>query len=121
MQPNTSSAFYAGPTWPKSRSNTWPLSACALFPFLYGATNLLRGWFAGAHLPARLGRSTIYKVLLLCVCWPVFTLVSWPFSGVAIAIFLMLAAEFCEAWYLRTHRNRLTGEGLVTIGPMDVQ
>ena len=30
----------------------WPLAACAVFPFFYGAANLLRGFFAGAHRTA---------------------------------------------------------------------
>ena len=33
-----------------------PMALCAFFPFLYGVANLLRGWFAGAHLTGRLGR-----------------------------------------------------------------
>jgi O-antigen/teichoic acid export membrane protein len=95
---------------------TWPLTACALFPFLYGAANLLRGWFAGAHLTGRLGLSTLYKALLILMLWPLITLTSLPFPGIAIAIFLLLAAELCEAGYLYRQRSRLLeGRGLVPL------
>ena len=93
---------------------TWPLTACALFPLLYGAANLLRGWFAGAHLTGRLGLSTLYKALLILVLWPLITMMQLPLPGIAIAIFLLLAAEFCEAGYLYRQRSRLLeGRGLV--------
>jgi hypothetical protein len=96
---------------------TWPLTACALFPFLYGATNLLRGWFAGAHLTSRLGRSTFYKALLIIALWPVIVIPQLPLPGIAIAIFLLLAAELCEMGYLFKQRGRLLeGRGLVPLG-----
>jgi progressive ankylosis protein len=96
---------------------TGPLAACALFPFLYGAANLLRGWFSGAHLTGRLGRSTLYKAALMLLFWPIILLVPMPLSGIAIAILLLLAAEFCEAGYLYRQRNRLLAKrGLVPIG-----
>ncbi len=96
---------------------TAPLAACALFPFLYGAANLLRGWFSGAHLTGRLGRSTLYKAALMLLFWPIILLVPLPLSGIAIAILLLLAAEFCEAGYLYRQRNRLLAKrGLVPIG-----
>ena len=85
----------------------WPLTACAVFPFLYGAANLLRGWFAGAHLTGQLGYSTLYKALLMIVLWPVFTLPAWPVPGIAVAVMLLLAAELCEAAYLYRQRRRL--------------
>ncbi len=92
----------------------WPLTACTLFPFFYGGTNLLRGWFAGAHMTARLGRSTLYKVLFLVILWPLIIVLPFPVPGVAVAVFLLLAAEICEAWYLRNQRNRLlNGQPLV--------
>ncbi len=86
---------------------TWPLTACALFPLLYGAANLLRGWFAGAHLTGRLGLSTLYKAVLMLTLWPFITMASLPLPGIAIAIFLLLAAELCEAGYLYRQRSRL--------------
>ena len=95
----------------------WPLTACALFPLLYGAANLLRGWFAGAHLTGRLGYSTLYKALLMVVLWPVIMILPLPVPGVAVAIFLLLAAELCEAGYLyRQRRNFLPEHGLVPRG-----
>ncbi len=96
---------------------TWPLTACALFPLLYGAANLLRGWFAGAHLTGRLGLSTLYKALLMLILWPLITMMQLPLPGIAIAILLLLAAEFCEAGYLYRQRSRLLeGRGLVPLG-----
>ena len=101
---------------------TWPLTACALFPFLYGAANLLRGWFAGAHLTGRLGLSTLYKALLMLILWPLITMSSLPLPGIAIAIFLLLAAELCEAGYLYRQRSRLLeGRGLVPLDNQSVQ
>ena len=101
---------------------TWPLTACALFPSLYSATNLLRGWFAGAHLTGRLGRSTFYKALLLVGSWPLIVLPQWPLPGIAVAIFLLLAAELCEASYLFVQRKRmLDSHGLVPISLRGVE
>ena len=100
----------------------WPLTACALFPLLYGASNLLRGWFAGAHLTTHLGRSTCYKALLMLILWPAIQSVPLPLPGIAVAIFLLLAAEFCEAGYLYQQRGRLlAGRGLVPIGAEPVE
>ena len=92
----------------------WPLTACALFPLVYGAANLLRGWFAGAHLTTRLGRSTCYKALLMVVLWPVVLTFPLPLPGIAVAIFLLLAVELFEAGYLYQQRVRLLARhGLV--------
>jgi len=100
----------------------WPLTACALFPFLYGAANLLRGWFSGAHLTARLGRSTGYKALLMVVLWPLIVTYPLPLPGIAVAVFLLLAAELCETAYLYRQRLRLlTRHGLVPIGANNVK
>ena len=100
----------------------WPLAACALFPALYGGVNLLRGWFAGVHQTRLLGRSTLYKALLLVVCWPLVVLPDWPLPGIAFGIFLLLAAEFCEAGYLYVQRGRrLERLGLVPFGSRGVQ
>lgn len=95
----------------------WPMTFCALFPLLYGGANLLRGWFAGAHLTNRLGYSTIYKALLMIVLWPLSTFIPLPVSGVAIAVFLLLTAELCEAGYLYRQRSQLLEHhGLVPLG-----
>lgn len=100
----------------------WPLTACALFPLLYGAANFLRGWFAGAHLTNRLGRSTGYKALLMIVFWPVVVIPPLPLPGIAVAIFLLLAAELCESGYLYQQRNRLlASHGLVPLGANNVK
>lgn len=94
----------------------WPLTACGLFPILYGAANLLRGWFAGAHLTARLGYSTFYKALLMIALWPIFTAQFVAVPGIAVAIFLLLFAELCEAGYLYRQRGKLLkSRGLVPV------
>ncbi|AMV73512.1 hypothetical protein DBW_3205 [Desulfuromonas sp. DDH964] len=84
-----------------------PLAACALYPLLYGAANLLRGWFTGQHRTSLLGRSTIYKSALLLLAWGLLTLWPLPLPGVAIAIFLLLTAELCEVAYLQRQRRQL--------------
>ena len=84
----------------------WPLAACSIFPFFYGLTNLLRGWFAGADQTGQLGRSTLLKSgFLLLTWWP---LVAWqpPISGITIAIGLLLAAEILESAYLYHQRQQ---------------
>jgi hypothetical protein len=92
----------------------WPLTACGLFPILYGAANLLRGWFAGAHLTARLGYSTFYKALLMIALWPIITAQFVALPGIAVAIFLLLLAELYEAGYLYRQRGKLLeSRGLV--------
>ena len=81
-------------------------AACALFPFMYAVSNLLRGWFSGAEQTRQLGRSTVIKsVFLLATWWP---LVAWqpPVPGIAIAITLLLAAEALEAAYLYRQRRQ---------------
>lgn len=96
---------------------TWPLTACAVFPFLYGAANLLRGWFSGEHLTSSLGRSTGYKVLFLCLLWPAILFFPLPIPGIAVAIFLLLSAELCEAGYLHRQRELLLLGSLSPPGP----
>lgn len=86
------------------------LAACAFFPILYGASNLLRGWFAGVHQTGQLGRSTILKCsFLLLVWWPIVSLQP-PLSGIAIGIGLLLCAETLEALYLRWQRQQQPAE-----------
>ena len=84
----------------------WPLAACAVYPWLIGASHLLRGWFAEAHLTATLGRSTLYKVLLLCACWPLVAASPLPLSGTAVAIALLVVSEAAETWYLHQQRGK---------------
>ncbi len=88
----------------------WPLATCALFPFLYGVCNLLRGWFAGAHKTAQLGRSTGLKSGFLMIVWGPLVFLQPPISGISLAIGLLLAAEGIEALYLRQQRQRLPAE-----------
>jgi hypothetical protein len=84
-----------------------PLAGCSLYCYLYGAVSLLRGWFTGEDRTSELGRSVIYKVLFLGVCWGALLLFPLPVPGVAVAVFLLMAAELCEAWYLHHRRKRL--------------
>lgn len=93
----------------------WPMTACALFPFLYGAANLLRGWFSGAHLTGHLGRSTLYKALLIIASWPVVFLSPLPLPGITVAIILLLGAECCETGYLYRQRAHLLLYGAVAL------
>jgi len=94
----------------------WALAACALFPVLYGASNLLRGWFAGAHQTGQLGRSTLLKSSFLLLCWWPLVALQPPISGIAIAIGLLLCAESLEALYLRRQR-RNQPEELLRLAP----
>ena len=87
-----------------------PLAACALYPLLYGTSNLLRGWFTGAHRTGQLGRSTLYKSGFLLACWGLLSLFPLPVPGVVLAIGLLLAAEACEAGYLFRQRRRVLAE-----------
>lgn len=84
-----------------------PLAACAVFPLLYGTSNLLRGWFSGARLTSRLGRSTLIKSLFILLLWPVVVLLQPPISGIGVAVMLLLAAEILEAAYLARQRARM--------------
>jgi hypothetical protein len=81
-----------------------PLAGCALYPVLYGAVNLLRGHFAAAHRTGLLGWATLWKVGYLAVCWLLFHWSPFALSGIAVAVFLLLSCEICEAWYLQRRR-----------------
>jgi len=83
-----------------------PLAACAVFPLLYGACNLLRAYFTGAHQTGVLGRSTVWKSLYLLGCWGLLTFWPLPVPGVVIAIVLLITAEGCEAFYLLRQRRQ---------------
>jgi progressive ankylosis protein len=86
-----------------------PLVFCSLFPFLYGAANLLRGYFTGDHLTGLLGWSTVFKLLYLLTCWGVILAFPIPVPGIALAIFLLLSSEFWEFWYLHRKRRSILG------------
>lgn len=85
---------------------TLPLAGCAIFPLFYGASNLLRGYFAGAHQTARLGYSTLCKLLFILACYPLFVYGQLPLPGILIGVALLLCAELVEAGYLRRQRSR---------------
>ncbi|MFO7767306.1 MAG: hypothetical protein R6V33_12820 [Pelovirga sp.] len=91
-------------------------AACAIFPLLYGTSNLLRGWFSGAEQTSQLGRSTVIKSLFLLATW--WPLVSWqpPVSGIVIGVVLLLAAETLEAVYLY-HQRRKQPAGSRALAP----
>jgi len=98
----------------------WPLAACAVYPWLIGASHLLRGWFAAAHLTSLLGRATLYKVLLLLAGWPLIVALPLPVSGTTIAITLLIAAEAAETWYLH-HRRRQFAGTIADVQPVPVK
>lgn len=84
-----------------------PLACSALYPLLYGSTNVLRGYFTSQHRTYELGRSTVYKVVFLLVVWGILLLFPLPLPGIAIAVFLLVASEFCESSYLVWRRRVL--------------
>ena len=84
-----------------------PLACCAIYPVLYGLSNLLRGIFTGCHMTGQLGRSVLFKILLLVFLRGLLGLVPFPLPGVTMAIFLLLAAEAGEMIYLHRQRLRL--------------
>lgn len=84
-----------------------PLAGCALFPVLYGAVNLWRGFFAQQHRTGILGWATVAKVGYLALVWPLASVSPVPIPGIALAVFLLLSCEFCEAWYLNHRRHGL--------------
>jgi len=96
---------------------TWPLIACAIYPFLYGLTNLLRGVFAGAHRTAMLGRSTVAKTAYMLCLWTLASFFSLPLPGVTLAIFLLISAEMIEYVYLRRQQRQLLSAGLLEATP----
>jgi hypothetical protein len=54
--------------------------------------------------------------------WPLIVIPPLPFSGVSVAIVLLLAAECCEAGYLyRQRRTLLEDRGLVPLGAKALQ
>jgi len=94
-----------------------PMAFCALHPILYGGTNLLRGFFAGAHRTPLLGLSTFLKTLYMLGWWCFLALVPLPLPGIAMAVFLLITSELVELWFLRRQRRQfLAGDGLVPAG-----
>jgi hypothetical protein len=59
---------------------------------------------------------------LILVFWPIIVSSQLPLPGVAVAIFLLLAAEICESSYLYLQRSRLLEtRGLVPLGAEPVE
>ena len=83
-----------------------PLAFCALYPFFYGLSNLLRGFFTGEHRTGLLSRATLFKVFYLLCCWGLLDVLHLSVPGIALAIFLLLTCELCEAAFLRLQRRR---------------
>lgn len=84
-----------------------PLAWCALFPFFYGVTNLLRAHFTGSGQTLVLGQATILKFAYLLLCWLLLPFVAPAVSGIALAIFLLISSECTEGLFLRWQRSRL--------------
>jgi hypothetical protein len=85
-----------------------PLAFCAFYPLLYGLSNLLRGIFTGFHLTGQLGRSVLFKILVLVFLRALIGFFPFPIPGIAVAILLLLAAETGEMVYLFRQRRRST-------------
>ncbi|MEJ2700494.1 MAG: hypothetical protein P8Z70_12660, partial [Desulfuromonadales bacterium] len=92
-----------------------PLACCAIYPVLYGLSNLLRGIFTGGHQTSQLGRSVFFKIGLLVCLRGILNLVPFPIPGVAVAILLLLAAEAGEMCYLYRQRRRFTAAGKFSV------
>lgn len=81
-----------------------PLSLCAIYPLIYGGTNLLRAYFTANHHTVVLGQATLVKFSYLLLCWLLTLIISVPISGIILAIFLLITSELAEGYYLRTQR-----------------
>ena len=79
-----------------------PLAICALYPAVSGVIYLYRGAYSAKHRTGFLSWATLCKVTYLCTCWLFLMLKTPTVPGVALAIFLLLSCEVCEAWYLRS-------------------
>ena len=81
-----------------------PLSLCAIYPLIYGGTNLLRAYFTANHYTLILGQATLVKFAYLLICWLLSLIISIPISGIILAIFLLISSELAEGCYLRAKR-----------------
>lgn len=79
-----------------------PLAICALYPAFSGIIYLYRGAYSAKHRTAFLSWATLCKVAYLCLCWLFLALKSLTVPGIALATFLLLSCELCEACYLRS-------------------
>jgi hypothetical protein len=84
-----------------------PLAICALYPAVSGIIYIYRGAYLAKHRTAFLSWATLCKVAYLCICWLLLMFQSLTVPGIALAIFLLLSCELCEAWYLRSHLKLL--------------
>ncbi len=79
-----------------------PLAVCALYPAFSGLIYLYRGAYSANHRTSFLSWATLCKVAYLCLCWVLLMLKSLTIPGIALAVFLLLSCELCEAWSLRS-------------------
>ena len=82
------------------------LALCAIFPFFYGTSHLLRGWFSSAEKTGLLGQSTILKCCFILLLWWPIVHFQFPVSGITIAIVLLISSEIIEAAYLLLQRRQ---------------
>ncbi|MDY0191246.1 MAG: hypothetical protein RBR22_10980 [Desulfuromonas sp.] len=84
-----------------------PLSLCAIYPFFYGCTNLLRAYFTATHHTVVLGKATIVKFAYLLLFWLANIFIKLPISGILLAVFLLISSEIVETGYLRLKRKAI--------------
>lgn len=89
-----------------------PLSLCAIYPVIYGGTNLLRAHFTAAHRTVILGQATLVKFFYLLICWLCSLLIPLQIPGILLAIFLLISSELAEGWFLRSRRSDIIGREL---------
>ncbi|MCD6526577.1 MAG: hypothetical protein J7K75_06275 [Desulfuromonas sp.] len=82
-----------------------PLSLCAIYPVIYGGTNLLRAYFTASHRTIVLGQATLIKFFYLLICWLCSLLIPLQIPGIFLAIFLLISSELAEGWFLRSRRT----------------
>ena len=86
-----------------------PLSLCAIYPLIYGGTNLLRAYFTANHHTIVLGQATLIKFFYLLLCWLTSLLLPIDIPGIVLAIFLLISSELAEGWFLRAKRATING------------
>lgn len=86
-----------------------PLSLCAIYPLIYGGTNLLRAYFTANHHTIVLGQATLIKFFYLLLCWLASLLIPIHIPGIILAIFLLISSELAEGWFLRRKRATIAG------------
>ncbi len=86
----------------------------AIFPFFYGASHLLRGWFSSAEKTATLGKSTLYKCGFILLLWWPLVHFQLPVAGITIAILLLIGSEIIEATFLFFQRRSFSTGNLAS-------